>query len=105
MTGKTKVRMLVSLAGTVGGDPNFAAQPQQIVSVDKDTAEKWARSGLATAVPQDTPLSESDIFDEISAEEARRRVCSNCEKRRGRYALRGKALCPVCFRAHMALGE
>ena len=100
---KTKVRMLVSLAGTVSGDPNFSAQPQQVVAVDAATAAQWIRSGIAGAVPKSTPLSNGDIFDEISAEEARRRVCSSCEQRRGQYALRGKALCPQCFRAHIEL--
>lgn len=95
-----KVRMLVSMASAT-----WSAQPQQVVEVDSTEARKWIASGLAAPVPKSTPLSTSDVFDELSAEEARRRPCSACERRRGQFALRGKSFCAQCFRAHLGVGE
>jgi hypothetical protein len=97
---KTKVRMLVSLASAT-----WSAQPQQVVEVDSIEAEKWIRSGLAAPVPKNTPLSSSDVFDELSAEEARLRVCSGCEQRRGQFVLRNRSFCGQCFRAQLGVGK
>ena len=68
---ETKIRMLVSIAGTVAGK-DFSAQPQQVVSIDSRQAKAWIKSGHAEAVPQNTPLSESDEFHDLSMEEALR---------------------------------
>ena len=100
MGEKTKVRMLKSLASST-----WSAQPQQIVEIDSVQAKKWIRGGIAEAVPQNTPLSSSDVFDELSAEESRRRVCSSCEQRRGQYALGSRSLCSRCLRAELGVGK
>lgn len=100
MNDKTKVRMLVSMATST-----WSAQPQQVVEVDSTDARKWIASGLASAVPKGTPVTSSDIIDDLSAEEARRRVCSNCEQRRGEFAVRNRAFCARCFRAEMGVGK
>jgi hypothetical protein len=100
MSKKTKVRVLVSIASS-----EWAYQPNQVVEIDSAQARAWITNGLASAVPKNTPLSEADTFDELSAEESRHRICSTCEQRRGQYALRGRSFCSRCFRAQLGVGK
>ena len=101
---ETKVRMLVSIAGTVAGK-DFSAQPQQVVSIDSKQAEAWLRSGHAEPVPQNTPLSESDEFHDLSMEEALLRVCSNCNARQAQFVLRNRPFCAACYQAFLNLED
>jgi hypothetical protein len=102
MSEKIKLRMAVSIAGTIPGDRNFSAQPGDVVAVDSSTAKKWIAGGLATRAAENEQLnSENDLLFDLSATEALRRICSSCEKRRGAYVLKNRALCPACFRAEL----
>ena len=97
----TKIRMTVSLAGTVGGRP-WDGQPGQVVAVEDKLARQWVRSGLAAEVPQDVPLtSETDALRDLSIEEARTRACEHCELR-AEFVLGNL---PYCRRHYLAEQE
>jgi hypothetical protein len=91
---KIRLRMNVSIAS-----PDWSHQPGEVFDEPADTAAKWIRSGLATAVPKDTPLSSAnDLLADLSVEECRQRRCTHCD-RRASYVLRNFAYCARHFRS------
>jgi hypothetical protein len=94
-----KIRMKISLAGTLDGK-EFSAQPHQVVDVPADTARQWVRNGHAEQVPESTPISDgSDPLRDLSIEEALRRCCERCQQRRARTVVGNHALCGPCAKA------
>lgn len=90
-----KVRMSVSIASAT-----WAFQPGMVVEVPADQAAAWLRSGLATLVSQDVPVTKGDdLLADLSAEAALRHRCVSCDRRRAKFVLRNKPYCPACFKA------
>lgn len=101
MSDKTKIEIRVSIAGTVDGDPNWSAQPGDIVEIDSATATKWVASKLAVRAAKDAPLtSQNNLLLDLTAEECLRRNCTHCQ-RRAKFVLRNKPYCPGHFRAEL----
>jgi hypothetical protein len=97
----TKVRMKVSIASA-----DWSYQPQQVVSIESDLAEKWISVGHAERVSKDEPLTDFAALDglaDLSAAEALRHRCSACDRQRARYVIRQKAFCSRCVRAELEM--
>lgn len=58
----TKVRMKVSLAGTVDGK-EVSYQPGQVAFVEATHATAWIAAGHAEAVEVDTPITEAAALE------------------------------------------
>lgn len=99
----TKVRMAVSIGGFDERGRIFSAQPGEVVAVSADLAKKWLRGGHATPVDQAAPVTPPDGLADLSAAEALRHRCVNCDKRRAKFVFRNHPLCAACYRAQVEL--
>lgn len=92
-----KVRMNVSIASET-----WAFQPGMIAEVDAGLARQWLRSGLASSVDKNTPVSSPDLLADLSAEEALQRICESCNQRRAHFVFQNVPYCERCYRAMLA---
>jgi hypothetical protein len=93
-----KVQMRVSIA-----NPDWSYQPDEVVMLEMDLAEKWIRAGHAVAVNGNMPLTSFDLRDglaDLDAAQALRYRCTHCDRRTS-YVLRNRALCAQHFRSEM----
>lgn len=94
----TRVRMNVSIAGTVEGR-DFSAQPDDIIDLPANVAKKWIAVRHASPVAPGTPLSERDTdLRDLSAEEALHYRCAACDERRAETVIANKPYCLNCSR-------
>lgn len=100
----TRIRMAVSIAGTVAGR-DFSAQPGDVVDVEARQAAKWVAGGHAAAVPPSTPLTSRDLsLADLDAEELLHYRCAWCPDSRAQRAegvYKNLPLCREHFRAAM----
>jgi len=96
--GETKIKINVSMGGYDGRGRVFGYQPGQVVAVESGLAKKWVRSGLATGVNVDAPLSIDDGVTDLGIEEALRHRCVSCDERRAETVLDNKPYCQICYR-------
>src|SRR5437879_2402474 len=97
MGKQRKVQMRVSIASA-----DWSYQPDQVVMLDRDLAEKWIAAGHAVAVNGNLPLTDFNSLDglaDLDAEQALHMNCSACGQRRAQFVFRNKPYCPWCYRA------
>jgi hypothetical protein len=102
MAKTSKVRILTSIASSEG----WSYQNNQVAQVDSALAAKWVRSGIAESVSASTPVTSFDQLDalrDLSAEEAMRRACEHCQKRRAQTVIQNRALCGRCAKAEWGI--
>ncbi len=99
-TTTTRIRMNVSIAGTVAGR-DFSAQPGDVCDVESRTAATWIKVGHASLAGPTTPLTARDLnLRDLDMEEGLTRSCEFCEQR-SQIVFQNKPLCFQHFRGQV----
>ncbi len=96
-----KVEMRVSIASA-----DWSYQVGQVVMIDSVLAKKWRDVGHCIYVNGTLPLTSFDGLDgllDLDMEQARRRVCEHCERRRAQTVIENRALCGFCAKSEWGI--